>query len=187
MVFNKYMLRISIRLIFIFLAMLALALLIGREARLFSVLGIGLILLALLFELFHTIARTNHIVESLLDSIRFGDFSKVIREKAAGLGFEGLADSAQQIIQAIAAARIDKETQYQYLHTILEHIHTAVLTLNEQHEPELINPLALNMLGLYNKRQPSWADLQKSAPEFTRAVDSLGESGRQMIRLHPEP
>lgn len=187
MVFNKYMLRITIRLILIFLAMLALALLIGREARLFSVLGIALILLVLLFELFHTIARTNHIVESLLDSIRFGDFSKVIREKAAGLGFEGLADSAQQIIQAIAAARIEKETQYQYLHTILEHIHTAVLTLNEQHEPELINPVALNMLGLYNIRKPSWSEIQKSAPAFTRAVDSLGESGRQMIRLNSGP
>ena len=187
MVFNKYMLRITIRLILIFLAMLALALVIGREARLFSVLGIGFILLFLLIELFHTIARTNHIVESLLDSIRFGDFSKVIRDKAAGLGFEGLADSAQQIIQAIAAARIEKETQYQYLHTILEHIHTAVLTLNEQHEPELINPLALNMLGLYNTRKPSWADVQRSAPAFTGAVESLGESGRQMIRLHPGP
>lgn len=187
MVFNRYMLRISLRLILIFLAMLALALVIGRESRLFSILGIGLILLALLFELFHTISRTNRIVESLLDSIRFGDFSKVIRDKAAGLGFEGLADSAQQIIQAIAAARIEKETQYQYLHTILEHIHTAVLTLNEQQETELINPLALNMLGIYNARLPSWGDLQKRAPTFTSAVDSMGDSGRKMIRLNPSP
>lgn len=181
------MLRISIRLILIFIVMLALTLVIGKQARLFSVLGISLILLALIAELFRSIARTNQIVESLLDSIRFGDFNKTIRDKAAGLGFEGLADSAQQIIQAIAAAKIEKETQYQYLQTILEHIHTAVLTLDKQHEPEMINPLALNILGLYNTRKPSWADLQKSSPVFADAVDSMGESGRQMIQLNPSP
>ncbi|MCD4709588.1 MAG: GHKL domain-containing protein [Bacteroidales bacterium] len=187
MVFNKYMLRISVRLLLIFLAMLALVLVIGEQARLFSALGLSLILILLIIELFHSIARTNRIVESLLESIRYGDYNKTIRDKAAGLGFEGLADSAQQIIRAIASARIEKETQYQYLQTILEHIHTAVLTLDEQHEPELINPLALNTLGLYNTRKPTWSEIEKSAPLFTSAVDSMGESGRKMIRLSNTP
>ena len=127
-------------------------------------LGVSLILLFLVFELYRTIARTNQIVESLLDSIRHGDFNKTLQNKAAGLGFEGLADSAQEIIRAIASARIEKETQYQYLQTILEHIHTAVLTLDESQEPELINPLALNTLGLYNKRKPCWADIAENCP-----------------------
>jgi two-component system nitrogen regulation sensor histidine kinase NtrY len=187
MAFNKYMVRISIRLALIFLAMLALALVIGKQARIFTVLGIGLILLFLVAELYRTIARTNQIVESLLDSIRFGDFNKTLQNKAAGLGFEGLAESAQEIIRAIASARIEKETQYQYLQTILEHIHTGVLTLNEQHEPELINPLALNMLGLFNTRKPSWSDLEKKAPEFTKSVTAMGEYGREMIRLRNMP
>jgi len=138
-------------------------------------------------ELFRTISRTNSIVESLLDSIRYGDYNKTIQNKAAGLGFEGLADSAQAIVQAIASARIEKETQYQYLQTILEHIHTGVLTINEAHEPEMINPLALNTLGLYNTKKPSWAEIEKRTPLFTRAVESMGESGRQMIRLSTTP
>lgn len=181
------MLRISLRLLLILLAMLALALTIGQQARLFSVLGISLVLFALIIELFHSIARTNQIVESLLDSVRFDDFNKTIRDRAAGLGFEGLAESAQQIIRAIASAKIEKETQYQYLQTILEHIHTAVLTLNEQQEPEIINPLALNTLGLYNTRKPSWADIEKSAAPFTKAVDEMGQMGRRMIQLKPSP
>ena len=187
MAFNKYTLRISFRLILIFAAMLALALVIGEQARLFTVLGVSLILIAFIVELFRTIARTNSIVESLLDSIRFGDYNKTIQNKAAGLGFEGLADSAQDIVQAIAMARIDKETQYLYLQTILEHIHTGVLTVNEDHEPEMINPLALNTLGLYNTKKPSWAEIAKRTPLFTKAVESMGESGRQVIRLSTTP
>ena len=187
MAFNKYLLRISIRLVLIFGAMLALAFVIGEQARLFTVLCIAILLLILILELFHTISRTNLIVSSLLESIRFGDFNKTIRDKAAGLGFEGLADSAQEIIRAIASARIEKETQYQYLQTILEHIHTAVLTLDKGGEPELINPLALNILGLYNTRHPSWAEIRKSAPLFADAVEAMGESGRQMIRLQHTP
>jgi two-component system nitrogen regulation sensor histidine kinase NtrY len=187
MTFNKYMLRISFRLVLIFVAMLALALVIGQQSRLFTVLGVSLILLAFIVELFRSIARTNSIVESLLDSIRYGDYNKTIQNKAAGLGFDGLADSAQAIIKAIASARIEKETQYQYLQTILDHINTAVLTLNEAHEPELINPLALNTLGLYTRRKPSWKEIEKMAPLFTKAIDSMGESGRQMIRLRNTP
>jgi len=187
MAFNKYTLRISFRLVLIFMAMLALALVIGQQARLFTVLGVSLILIAFIVELFRTITRTNSIVESLLDSIRYGDYNKTIQNKAAGLGFEGLADSAQAIVQAIASARIEKETQFQYLHTILEHIHTGVLTINEAHEPEMINPLALNTLGLYNTKKPSWAEIEKRTPLFTRAVESMGESGRQMIRLSTTP
>lgn len=187
MVFNKYTLRISFRLVLIFVAMLALTLVIGKQARLFTVLGVGLILIAFIVELFRTIARTNSIVESLLDSIRYGDYNKTIQNKAAGLGFEGLADSAQEIVRAIASARIEKETQYQYLQTILEHIHTGVLTLNEAHEPEMINPLALNTLGLYTTKKPTWAEVEKRAPLFTRAVESMGESGRQMIKLSTTP
>jgi len=187
MAFNKYMIRISLRLSLIFLAMLALALVIGKQARLFTVAGVSLILLFLVAELYRTISRTNQIVESLLDSIRFDDFNKTLQNKAAGLGFEGLAASAQEIIRAIASARIEKETQFQYLQTILEHIHTGVLTLDQQHEPELINPLALNILGLYTTRKPTWNELQKKAPEFTRVVTSMGASGREMIRLRNTP
>jgi two-component system nitrogen regulation sensor histidine kinase NtrY len=187
MAYNKYTLRILFRLVLIFFAMLALALVIGKQARLFTVLGVSLILIAFIVELFRTIARTNSIVESLLDSIRYGDYNKTIQNKAAGLGFEGLADSAQEIVRAIASARIEKETQYQYLQTILEHIHTGVLTINEAHEPELINPLALNTLGVYNTKNPSWSQIEKRAPLFTKAVESMGKSGRQMIRLSTSP
>ena len=181
------MIRITVRLVLIFMAMLALALVIGQQARMFTVLSILLILVFLIIELFYTISRTNRVVESLLESIRYGDFNRRIQDKAAGLGFEGLADSAQKIIEAIAAAKIEKETQYQYLQTMLEHIHTSVLTLNEKGEPELINPLALNTLGIYNTKQPSWAEIEKSAPLFGATVKNMGESGRQMIRLSNTP
>jgi two-component system nitrogen regulation sensor histidine kinase NtrY len=187
MVFNRYMVRITVRLALIFLSMLALALLIGEDARLFSVLAILLVLGSLIAELFFRIFRTNRIIESLLESIRSGETNRTIRERAAGLGFEGLADAAQEIIRAIASARIEKETQYQYLQAILEHIHTAVLTLNEKNEPELINPLALNILGICNARRPSWNAIEKASPLFARTVKSVGHSGREMIRMPGTP
>jgi hypothetical protein len=67
---------ITLRLVLIFSAMLALAVMTGQEARLFSILGVGLLLVVLVVELFHKILRTNRILESLLDSIRYGDYNK---------------------------------------------------------------------------------------------------------------
>jgi signal transduction histidine kinase len=184
---SSYIVKIIFRLILIFLAMLALAVMIGQEARLFSVLGVSLLLFTLVVELFHKILRTNRILESLLESIRHGDYSKTILDKSGGLGFSELAESAQQIIRAIASARIEKETQYQYLQTILENIHTAVITLDDQHQPELVNPLALYTLGLYNTKKPTWEQIEKAVPPFARTVKGLGESGRGMTRLSGTP
>ena len=190
MVFNRQMIRISVRLGLIFAAMLALALMIGQEARFFSVLAVGILLVVMIAELFYKINRSNRIIESLLDSIRSEDYSRKILERTKGLGYNGLANSAQAIISAIATAKIEKETKYQYLRTLLKLIHTAVLTLDESGEPELINPLALNILGIYNSKKPSWITINKAAPQFAEAIDTLGESGRKMIRLsanHRQP
>ena len=173
--------------VLILMTMLALVTIIGKQGRLFSVIGISIILTFLIFELFHQLSRTNRIVESLLESIRFGDFNKKIEDKASGFGFGSLVDSAQLIIQAIAQAKIDKEIQYHYLQNILEHIHTAVITLDEKNRPEMVNPLAMNILGLYNTRIPSWSAIEKASPQFAKTVIELGESGRRMIRLSNTP
>ncbi len=187
MVFNRQMIHISVRLGLIFTAMLALSLMIGQEARFFSVIAVGLLLVVLISELFYKINRSNRIIESLLDSIRSEDYNRKILERARGLGYDDLADSAQSIIAAIATAKIEKETQYQYLRTLLKLIHTAVLTLDESGEPELINPLALNILGIYNSKKPSWLTIKKASPAFVEAIDTMGESGRRMIRLSATP
>ena len=187
MVFKRNIVRITFRLIFILSAMLALSFMIGQEARLFSMLAVLLILLILIAELFHSINRSNRIIASLLESISSEDYNRRILEQTKGLGYDALANSAQTIITAISSAKIEKETQYQYLQTILNLIHTAVLTLDEKGEPELINPLALNVLGIYNSRKPSWSTIEKTSPRFAEKVKSLGDSGRTMLRLKDTP
>ena len=187
MVFNRFTFRITLRLILIFLAMFALSFLIGRQARLFSVLSVLLLLLVLITELFYRISRTNHLIGKLLESIRFGDYNRSLVDGTKGLGFGELAESAQKIISAIAAARIEKETQYLYLQNILRHILTGVITLDENGEPELINPLGLSMLELRSSARPSWAEIEKALPVFTAAVTSIGESGRKMVTLSESP
>ena len=187
MTFNRYTLRISIRLAGIMALMLALSLLIGKQARLFSILSLSLLLLLLVLELFRTLSRTNRIVTSLIESIRYGDFNRDLREKAEDLGFGSLAESAQHIISAISAAKIEKETQYHYLQSILEHIHTPVISLAENDEPELVNPLALQTLGIYNIKRPSWKKIREQAPHFAETVKELGDSGRKVIRLSSSP
>jgi len=187
MVFKRNIARITFRLIFILSAMLALALMIGQEARLFSILAVLLILLVLIAELFHSINRSNRIIASLLESISSEDYNRRILEQTKGLGYDALANSAQAIITAISSAKIEKETQYQYLQTILNLIHTGVLTLDEKGEPELINPLAMNILGIYNSRKPSWGTIEKTSPRFAEKVKSLGDSGRSMLRLKDTP
>ncbi len=184
---DRYTWAMLVRLGLIFTAMLLLSLMIGKEARLFSVIGISMILVLLILELFRKILRTNRIIETLLSSIRHGDVNKTILEEAEGLGFKELAESAQLIIRAIASARIEKEVQYQYLRTLLEHIHTAVITLDEDGEPELVNPLALKTLGIYHTRKPDWKEIVKTAPRFAGTVLRMGDAGREMLPLTGSP
>ena len=187
MVFNKFTLHLVVRLALIMAVMFLLVLLITRENRPFSILLVSLVLIVLTAELIRKISRTNRIIASLLESVRYGDLNRKISERASDLGFEDLAGSAQAIIGAIAAARIGKETQYQYLKSILEQLLTGVITLDDQGKIELINPLALNLLGLYTNREPTWKEIVGSVPEFAEAVRDMGPSDRRMIRLSGNP
>jgi len=183
MAFNRYLIHISIRLVLILAAMFLLVLIIDQQGRIFSILLVSLLLLLLIVELFRNITRTNRIIESLLEAVLHGDHNRRIEEKVSGMGFEGLAASAQQIIRAIASARIEKETQYQYLQTILEHIHTAVITMDEHNRLQLINPIALHILGIYHTGKPGWEEIEARVPVFTGTLKAMGTSGREMVRL----
>jgi len=187
MVFNRFIIRISIRMILILATMFLLVLIIHQQGRFFSIVLVSLLLLLLIAELFRTLTRTNRVVQSLLEAVLHGDLNRRLEERVTGLGFGGLAGSAQQIIRAIASARIEKETQYQYLRTILEHIHTAVITLDEQFRIQLINPLALQTLGIYHTGKPGWGEIEARAPVFSEAIRSMGTSGREMIPLPGTP
>ena len=187
MVFNRFMLHLLVRLALIFGAMLAMVLIIGNQGRLFSVLGISLLLVLLVGELLHKISRTNRILESLLESIRYGDYSTTIREKASGMGFGGLADAAQKIVRSISDAKIEKEIQFQYLQTILDHLNTAVITLDREMNTQLINPVALKILGLFNSRNPTWEEIKKQSPRFATTIEAIGESGRKMLPMSNSP
>ena len=67
------------------MAMLALALFIGQEARLFTVLAVSADPACPDCENYFTpSARTNRIVESLLESIRSGDYNRKILRQACG-------------------------------------------------------------------------------------------------------
>jgi len=180
---DRFTLGITVRLLAIFGAMLALVFLIGRESRLFSVLAVLLALAALIAELFHALFRTHRVIGSFLESIRSGDVNTHLQARTAGLGFGALAGSAREIVRDLATARIEKETRFAYLQAIMEHILTGVMTLDKDHKPELVNPVALNILGLYNTRQPAWNDIARQAPAFADAVLAMGENGRQMVSL----
>jgi two-component system, NtrC family, nitrogen regulation sensor histidine kinase NtrY len=187
MVLNKFLVHLLVRLAMIMAAMFLLVFLLVREIRPFSILLVTLVLILLTGELIFKISRTNRIISSLLESIRYGDLNRRLSEHATGMGFEELARSGQSIINAIASARIDKETQFRYLESILDYIMTGVITLDGKERVELINPLALNILGIYTNRNPDWKEIRAAAPLFADAVDSMGQSGRRMIRLPGSP
>lgn len=187
MAFNKYIIHISVRLVLILAVMFLLVFIIHQQGRYFSILLLSLLLVLLIAELFRKITRTNRIIESLLESVLRGDLNRRIQERVGGLGFEGLAGSAQQIIRAIASARIEKETQYRYLQTILEHINAAVITLDEDYRIQLVNPVALQILGIYHTGKPSWGEIKTRVPAFAGAIRSMKISGREMVPLPGPP
>ncbi|RPI45946.1 MAG: hypothetical protein EHM46_01160, partial [Bacteroidetes bacterium] len=101
MVFNKFLAHLLTRLALIMAVMFVLVILLAKEFRPFSILLVTLLLVLLTVELIFKISRTNRILASLLESVRYGDTNRRISEHATGMGFEELALSAQSIIGAI--------------------------------------------------------------------------------------
>ncbi|MFC2117561.1 PAS domain-containing sensor histidine kinase [Bacteroidota bacterium] len=184
MAFKRFVTQIIIRVIFLFISLLALAFVIVREERLFSIIILSTIIIIQIIFLIIYVSKTNMELKKFLLAIKHSDLTMKFPENKVGSKFDELYEIFSSILNSLKDARIEKEAQFYYLRMIIENAKIGIIALDKENKIMLINDAVKNILGLI--KIESWDNIQKSIPQFVKEAEAIKVSGSRLVRIVTE-
>ncbi len=126
-----------------------------------------------LISLFGYIDRSNRGLARFLQAVRYHDFSLSPGLEGLGGSFADLNAVFREISDQFQHARSQKEEQYRYLLTVVQHIGVGLLSLRDDGSVDLLNNVAKRLLRVSHLRhirdlppafQPLTAEIQRLRP-----------------------
>jgi len=184
MLFKNFRIQVIARIILLFLTLLALVYLI-EGSELYATIGILLLLcLYQIFALIRMMDKSNLQMAQFLQAVRHADFSQSFKKPGLGKSFNQLYEAFNQVIQDFQRIRGDKEENYRYLQTVVQHVGVGLIAFDKQGDVELFNTAAKKLLGVNRLRNIN--GLEPISSELRQKITSLKTGRRDLIQIQHE-
>jgi two-component system, NtrC family, nitrogen regulation sensor histidine kinase NtrY len=145
--FRDFRFRVALRVILLSMTVALVVWMAGKETMQFSALFLGAIGCLQLWEMYRFVAQTNRKLARFLESIRYSDFaSGFTADNHLGESFRELNRSIYEVMEAFRTTRSEKEEQAHYLHTMVEHVGTGIISFDMDGRVGLMNATAKRFL-----------------------------------------
>ena len=149
---------------------------------------LGIIILYQTYLLIRYVEKTNRDLARFIEAIKYEDSSRSFSSKGRGSSFDTLSSAFSGVAKEIRHARSEKEEQYRYLQTVIQHIGTGLISFQQDGEVELINTAAKKLINVSNiKNIKALQALSKPLVDTLfgmksgeRALIAVDVNGRQM-------
>jgi len=155
MIYKRFYSIVILRVLLIIISAVALAYLAVVVNHYVST-AILIVLIALqTWALITYINRTNRKLATFFDSIRHSDFSTSFSDKSLGSSFDKLNTSFNEVINEFRKNRAEKEENYNYLQTVVQHITIGIICFSRDGVVDMVNHTARHTLKMTNIRNIS--------------------------------
>lgn len=142
---------------------------------------VGGLIIGQVFSLIYYVERTNRDLTRFLESIKYSDFSGSFSSGGRGKSFENLSNAFTDVMSQFQKARSEKEQQYRYLQTLVQHIGLGILSYDAKGNIDLINKAAkrllqVNFLNNINK-------LHANLPELVGALKNCRAGKKTLVKI----
>lgn len=148
MVFKNFRFNIILRVIFLNITTIGILWLIFNTQYFITTFSLCVLALLQIVFLITYVEQTNTLFAKFLNAIQYDDFSQTYTTKGLGKSFDNLNREFNKVVQKFQDVRADREAQYHYLSTIVQHIAIGLLVLDDEGNVQLINTAAKNLLNL---------------------------------------
>jgi two-component system nitrogen regulation sensor histidine kinase NtrY len=182
MSFKNFRFQIILRILLLNLSMLLLIILLIKSKLYASIFLIAVIIIYQTISLIRYIETTNRRLSQFLQSIRYADFSQSFSIKGLGSSFNELNRAFSDVIYDFRKIRKEKEEQYQYLQTVVQHVGIGLITFYEDGEIELMNSAAKRLLNrpkLHRIQQ-----LENINTALPKTIMNLKSGQHTMLKIH---
>lgn len=181
MVFKKFRIWVSVRILLITLNILILLLLIQtNQHTITSSIAIVLVLVQI-YSLIYFVERTNRKLTHFLESIRHSDFSTSFSDRALGGSFEGLNRAFNEVITEFRKNRAEKEEHYNYLLTVVQHVNIGILAFKKDGKVDIFNNATKRLLKITNIQYIQ--ELKNIKQELPDILLHMKAGDRQLVKL----
>lgn len=181
MVFKKFRIWVSLRVILITLNLLVLLLLIQNDQHPITSFIAIVLLIGQLASLIYFVERTNRKLTHFLESIRHSDFSTSFSDRALGGTFEGLNRAFNEVITEFRKNRAEKEEHYNYLLTVVQHVNIGILAFKKDGKVDIFNNATKRLLKINNIQHVR--DLKSIKSELPDILLEMKAGERQLVKL----
>jgi len=146
--FRNFRLIVVIRVVLISLTLFLLFYLGLQTSFYASAAVLALVLIAQIYSLIKYVERTNNDLVRFLSSIRYADFTQSFSARGRGRSFGELSAAISEVMNDFRRVRAEKEEQFQYLQTVVQHIGVGLVVFRQDGEVELVNTAAKRLLNV---------------------------------------
>ncbi len=144
--------------------------------KLFFVIG----LTGMIIELIYYVEKTNRDLRSFLLAVKHKDFTHTFTVEQRGKSFSSLKGAFNQIIESYQELRAEKESHYQYLQNVIEHVGVALICFKTDGTIELMNEAAQQLLD-----RPYMSNikiLERVNEDLMSAVENIQTGERMLVK-----
>jgi len=108
------------------------------------------VLLIQTYMLIYYAEQSNRRLIKFLDSIKYHDFATTFSSNVKGKTYEHLNASFNEVIQLFKNTRAEKEAQYNYLQTVIQHVSIGIIAYRKDGEVDIVNNAIKRLFGINN-------------------------------------
>jgi nitrogen fixation/metabolism regulation signal transduction histidine kinase len=154
--------------------------LISRE-WFFTPLVLSMLLVFATWNLIYYIERTNKDLTYFILSIKQGGFTTSFSDSKRGKTFKRLSQAFNDVIDEFQKINLQKETHYQYLQLLTDHISVGIISHDPLGKIQLMNPAAKQLLQVI--RMNNIEEIKGVSKKLHQQIVELHASERQLTKM----
>jgi len=133
------------------------------------------------YALLRYVDRTNRELSQFFETVKYEDFSEAFGKTGLGSSFDELRSAFRRIVEKFHKTRAEREEQFRYLQTVVEHIGIGVISYRKDGEVELVNKAAKKMLKVPHLNNIK--ALEPFSRELVKALLEIGPGEKTLVRV----
>ncbi len=148
-----------------------------------TVLAVGIAIYQVII-LIQFVETTNTLLTNFLESLKYSDFSRTFEIKGLGYSFDRLSESFSLVIDDFRKVREEREQNYFYLQTVVEHIGFGLISYCEDGTVELINNSTKKLFKITTLKNLS--ELEGFSSDLVSKLMTISNGESVMVKIQKQ-
>lgn len=181
MAYNSFRINFLVRVSLLSLTMLGFFYLLVDTELYTTIAVVGGGIVVQIISMMRYVDRTNRVLNNFLESIRYSDFSRTFQVEGLDSSFDKLKKSFNEVIKDFQEVRAEKEENYYYLQTVIQHIGIALIAYGKDGKVELINNATKKLFQLRSLNNIN--DLSGVSRDLVQKLKQVKHGENSLVRV----